>query len=60
MLETVFCTPGLKSTGGTISLADKGVPGRNGQLPNPDLKPESGFGIDAGAEITLPGILGYR
>ena len=49
-----FLTPGLKSTGGTISLADKGVPGRNGQLPNPDLKPESGFGIDAGAEISLP------
>jgi len=49
-----FLTPGLKSTGGTISLADKGVMGRNGQLPNPDLKPESGLGIDAGAEVSLP------
>ena len=49
-----FLTPGLKSTGGTISLSDRGVPGRNGQLPNPDLKPESGLGIDAGAEASLP------
>jgi len=49
-----FLTPGLKSTGGTISMADKGVVGRNGQLPNPDLKPESGLGIDAGADVSLP------
>jgi outer membrane receptor protein involved in Fe transport len=49
-----FLTPGLKSTGGTISLSDKGVIGRNGQLPNPDLKPESGLGIDAGVEVSLP------
>ncbi|MBK8881196.1 MAG: TonB-dependent receptor [Bacteroidales bacterium] len=49
-----FLTPGLKSTGGTIKLSDLGVPGRNGQLPNPDLKPESGIGIDVGAEAFLP------
>ncbi|MFZ4583268.1 MAG: TonB-dependent receptor domain-containing protein, partial [Paludibacter sp.] len=49
-----FLTPGLKATGGTISLSDKGIVGRNGQLPNPDLKPESGLGIDAGAEANLP------
>lgn len=49
-----FLAPGLKSTGGTISLSDKGVIGRNGQLPNPDLKPESGLGIDFGAEANLP------
>ena len=49
-----FLTPGLKSTGGTISMADKGVVGRNGQLPNPNLKPESGLGIDAGGDISLP------
>ncbi|NTW50268.1 MAG: TonB-dependent receptor [Chlorobiales bacterium] len=49
-----FMTPGLKSVGGTISLSDKGVVGRNGQLPNPDLKPESGLGIDGGAEAMLP------
>jgi iron complex outermembrane recepter protein len=49
-----FLTPGLKATGGTISLSDRGVPGRNGQLPNPDLKPESGAGIDLGADANLP------
>lgn len=48
-----FITPGLKSTGGTIKLSDAGVPGRNGQLPNPDLKPESGLGADLGAEAIL-------
>ena len=49
-----FLVPGLKSTGGTIALSDLGVPGRNGQLPNPDLTPESGLGIDAGANFYLP------
>jgi iron complex outermembrane recepter protein len=49
-----FLTPGLKATGGTISLSDRGVPGRNGQLPNPDLKPESGTGFDLGADAKLP------
>ncbi|MCF8348431.1 MAG: TonB-dependent receptor [Bacteroidales bacterium] len=46
-----FLTPGLKSMGGTLTLADKGVPGKNGQLPNPDLKPESGLAIDLGAKL---------
>ncbi|MCB2220982.1 MAG: TonB-dependent receptor [Bacteroidetes bacterium] len=46
-----FIPPGLKSMGGTIALDDKVVPGRNGQLPNPDLKPESGLGADIGAII---------
>ena len=49
-----FITPGLKATGGTISLADAGVPGKHGQLPNPDLKPESGLGVDLGTELLLP------
>lgn len=49
-----FLTPGLKSTGGTILLSDLGVPGKNGQLPNPDLKPESGLGTDLGTNIILP------
>jgi iron complex outermembrane receptor protein len=49
-----FLTPGLKSVGGTINLEDQGVAGRNGQLPNPDLKPEAGLGIDAGTDISLP------
>lgn len=49
-----FLVPGLKASGGTISLSDQGVPGRNGQLPNPNLVPESGIGIDAGANFYLP------
>jgi outer membrane receptor protein involved in Fe transport len=49
-----FLTPGLKQTGGTISLADKGVVGHNGQLPNPNLKPESGLGVDIGTDLSLP------
>lgn len=46
-----FITPGLKSVGGTIGLMDRGVAGRHGQLPNPDLKPESGLGLDAGLDV---------
>ncbi|MFZ4621560.1 MAG: TonB-dependent receptor [Bacteroidota bacterium] len=48
-----FIAPGLKSTGGTIALADKGVAGRNGQLPNPTLEPESGIGLDLGTELKI-------
>jgi iron complex outermembrane recepter protein len=46
-----FLPPGLRSMGGTINLADRGVAGRHGQLPNPGLRPESGMGIDAGGEF---------
>ena len=49
-----FVPPGLKSVGGTINLSDRGVVGKNGQLPNPDLKPESGTGLDLGTDINLP------
>ncbi|MCX6272241.1 MAG: TonB-dependent receptor [Bacteroidetes bacterium] len=49
-----FSTPGLKATGGTISTADLGIPGHNGQLPNPGLKPENGIGIDVGVECKFP------
>ncbi len=49
-----FTPPGLKSSGGTIPLRDKGISGHNGQLPNPDLKPESGIGADAGIDFKLP------
>ncbi|MBN2174620.1 MAG: TonB-dependent receptor [Bacteroidales bacterium] len=49
-----YLTPGLKSIGGTISINDLGVEGRNGQLPNPDLKPESGLGADLGLNLILP------
>lgn len=51
---TSFGTPALKSSGGTIPLARLGIPGFNGQLPNPDLKPESGLGFDAGMELKFP------
>lgn len=46
-----FITPGLKSAGGTILLEDTI---HSGQLPNPGLKPESGLGIDAGFDVSLP------
>lgn len=49
-----FSTPSLKSTGGTILLSDFGVTGRNGQLPNHELKPENGIGVDAGMDCKLP------
>jgi iron complex outermembrane recepter protein len=45
-----FMSPGLKSIGGTLSVNDKFVAGKNGQLPNPDLKPENGIGFDLGIE----------
>ncbi|HOK50580.1 MAG: TonB-dependent receptor [Bacteroidales bacterium] len=48
-----FMTPGLKAIGGTIKLSDEGVIGKNGQLPNPDLKPESGIGFDGGFNIHI-------
>ena len=48
-----FIAPGLKSMGGTISLDDQGVAGRDGQLPNPDLRPESGLGVDLGTDLYL-------
>lgn len=47
-----FVAPSLKSVGGTISLADRGVAGKNGQLPNPDLEPETGVGYDFGVDVT--------
>lgn len=43
-----FVAPSLKSVGGTIPLSDRGVAGRNGHLPNPDLDPEEGIGYDVG------------
>jgi iron complex outermembrane recepter protein len=52
-----FITPSLKSIGGTIPLDYLGVTGRNGQLPNPDLKPENGIGIDAGMDCKFSGKL---
>ncbi len=48
-----FLVPSAKSVGGTLKSTDFGVPGKNGQLPNPNLKPESGVSFDLGTE-TLP------
>jgi outer membrane receptor protein involved in Fe transport len=46
-----FITPGLKSVGGTIQPGDIQ---HSGQVPNSNLKPESGLGIDAGIDWQLP------
>jgi outer membrane receptor protein involved in Fe transport len=57
-----FIAPSGKSVGGTLSISDRGVPGKHGQLPNPDLKPEKGLGVDAGIETypTKETYLGLR
>ena len=47
-----FRAPGLKSVGGTVS-ADSAAAGHSGQLPNPDLDPESGMSIDLGAKYRV-------
>lgn len=47
-----YLVPSAKSVGGTLSLEDLGQQGKNGQLPNPDLDPESGIGYDVGVEFT--------
>jgi len=46
-----FMAPSLKSVGGTIKLSDRGVAGKDGHLPNPDLDPESGISYDLGANF---------
>ncbi|MCX7007333.1 MAG: TonB-dependent receptor [Kiritimatiellaeota bacterium] len=50
---TSFMAPSLKSVGGTLQASDRGVAGRNGQLPNPDLQPEKGVGGDFGVDFQL-------
>jgi iron complex outermembrane recepter protein len=46
-----FVAPAAKAVGGTLNASDLGVPGKNGQLPNPDLKPEKGLGSDLGIDL---------
>jgi outer membrane receptor for ferrienterochelin and colicin len=46
-----FVAPSAKSVCGTIAASDAGIPGKNGQLPNPGLKPEKGTGSDLGIEV---------
>jgi iron complex outermembrane recepter protein len=48
-----FLVPGIKSIGGTLRPEDLGVPGKNGQLPNPNLSPETGLGTDLGIDYQL-------
>jgi len=43
-----FLVPGIKSVAGTLNASDRGVAGKNGQLPNSGLSPESGIGSDIG------------
>jgi outer membrane receptor protein involved in Fe transport len=52
-----FLTPSAKSVGGTLLASDFGVPGKNGQLPNPDLQPEDGIGVDLGTTYRITGAL---
>lgn len=52
-----FLPPGLKSMGGTLNPEDQGVANMNGQLPNPDLEPESGMAADLGANLSIAGSL---
>ena len=47
-----FVAPTPKAVGGTLQIGDLGVPGRNGQLPNPSLRPESGIGGDLGLDLS--------
>jgi outer membrane receptor protein involved in Fe transport len=46
-----FVVPSAKSVGGTLNSSDLGVPGKNGQLPNPGLEPEKGLGFDLGGDF---------
>lgn len=50
---STFLVPSAKSVGGTLKLSDLGVLGKNGQLPNPSLKPEKGLGFDIGSDVQL-------
>ncbi|MCX8030219.1 MAG: TonB-dependent receptor [Thermodesulfovibrionales bacterium] len=52
-IGTSFIAPSAKSVGGTLNLSDKGVPGRHGQLPNPNLKPEKGISYDLGMDYFI-------
>ncbi|HQN18718.1 MAG TPA: TonB-dependent receptor [Syntrophobacteraceae bacterium] len=48
-----FVVPGIKAVGGTLSPQDFGVPGKNGQIANPNLSPETGLGSDLGIDYQL-------
>jgi len=50
-MGTSFVTPTAKQLGGTIQTKDAGVAGKNGQLPNFQLNPETGIGMDLGVDF---------
>jgi iron complex outermembrane receptor protein len=54
-----FTPPAAKSVAGTLLAGDAGVAGRNGQLPNPDLKPESGLSVDVGVDTRPTSMLTF-
>ena len=48
-----FLAPSAKSVGGTLNSSDFGVPGKNGQLPNPNLDSERGIAFDLGLDYQI-------
>lgn len=48
-----FLVPSAKQVGGTLKSTDLGVPGKNGQLPNPNIKPENGISYDLGGNYQI-------
>lgn len=46
-----YLVPSAKSVGGTLKDTDRGVAGKNGQLPNSNLKPETGYSFDIGTDL---------
>lgn len=48
-----FLAPSAKAVGGTLPPDALGQVGRDGQLPNPDLRPESGISSDLGVEVRV-------
>ncbi len=48
-----FMAPGLKSVGGTLTAVQLTDSSSNGQVPNKNLKPESGIGIDGGMNLQI-------
>ena len=49
-ISTSFVVPSAKSVGGTLQEEDAYLSGKNGQLPNRDLRSETGLGSDVGVD----------
>ncbi|WP_005034003.1 TonB-dependent receptor plug domain-containing protein [Holophaga foetida] len=50
-ISSSFLAPSAKSVGGTLQEGDVGQPGKDGQLPNRNLSPEKGIGMDLGMNV---------